>query len=122
MSPELAPPGFRAFSNSPALRRLLQAHFGAALTWARERGGEYAALEAEREALGAPHLLADMVDDRLLQTGRASRDFTLTIIELPLAQPRAWYLEPDTIIMSRELLSQPHLFRSYVQPVVDLLV
>jgi hypothetical protein len=121
MSPELAPPGFRAFSNSPALRRLLQAHFGAALTWARERGGEYAALEAEREALGAPHLLADMVDDRLLQTGRASRDFTLTIIELPLAQPRAWYLEPDTIIMSRELLSQPQLFRSYVQPVVDLL-
>ena len=122
MSPELGPPGFRAFSNSPALRRVLQAHFGAALTWARERRGEYVALEAEREASGAAQLLADMVDDRLLEVGRPARDFTLTIIELPLAEPRAWYLEPDKIIMSHELLSQPELFRSYVQPVVDLLV
>ncbi|QCB96849.1 hypothetical protein E5206_07820 [Arthrobacter sp. PAMC25564] len=122
MSPELAPPAFGAFGNSPALRRVLQAHFGAALTWARERRGEYAALEAEREAGGATEFLADMVEDRLLEVGRASRDFDLTIIELPLAEPRAWYLEPSTIIMSHDLLSQPELFRSYVQPVVDLLV
>lgn len=39
MEPELGPPGFRAFGNSPALRRVLQAHFGAALSWARERRG-----------------------------------------------------------------------------------
>ncbi len=122
MSPELAPPAFRAFGNSPALRRVLQAHFGAALSWARERRGEYLALEAEREANGSNELLADMVEDRLLEVGRASQDFGLTIIELPLAEPRAWYLEPDKILMSHELLSQPELFRSYVQPVVDLLV
>lgn len=122
MSPELAPPAFRAFGNSPALRRILQAHFGAALTWARERRGEYLALEAEREASGAGLLLPDLVDDRLLEVGRASRDFELTIIELPLAEPRAWYLEPDKIIMSHELLGSPDLFRSYVQPVVELLV
>ena len=71
MSPELGPPGFRAFSNSPALRRVLQAHFGAALSWARERRGEYVALEAEREAGGGVQLLADMVDDRLMEVGRA---------------------------------------------------
>ncbi len=122
MSPALAPPEFPAFSNSPALRRVLQAHFGAALTWARERRGEYAALEAARDTSGAALLLSDMVEDRLLDAGRAAREFTLTIIELPLAEPRAWYLEPDKMIMSRELLSQPELFRSYVQPVVDLLV
>ena len=50
MSPELSPPGFRSFANSPALRKVLQAHFGAALTWARERRAEYAELEAERKA------------------------------------------------------------------------
>jgi hypothetical protein len=122
MSPELGPPGFRSFSNSPALRRVLQAHFGAALSWARERRGEYLALEAEREAAGGVQLLQDMVDDRLLEVGRAANEFTLTIIELPLAEPRAWYLEPDKIIMSSDLMSQPELFRSYVQPVVDLLV
>jgi hypothetical protein len=101
---------------------VLQAHFGAALSWARERRGEYLALEAEREAAGGVPLLQDMVDDRLLEVGRAANDFNLTIIELPLAEPRAWYLEPDKIIMSSDLLSQPELFRSYVQPVVDLLV
>ena len=58
----------------------------------------------------------------LLEVGRGSRDFTLTIIELPLSEPRAWYLEPDKIIMSHELLTQPEVFRSYVQPVVELLV
>jgi hypothetical protein len=122
MAPEMAPPGFDAFGNSPALRRVLQAHFGSALTWARERRGEYATLEAEREASGAPQLLGDMVEDRLLEVGRGSRDFTLTIIELPLTETRAWYLEPDKIIMSHELLSLPEVFRSYVQPVVELLV
>jgi hypothetical protein len=122
MSPTLGPPGFRAFSNSPALRRVLQAHFGAALSWARERRGEYAALEAEREAGGGVQLLADMVDDRLLEVGRDANPFNLTIIELPLAEQRAWYVEPDKIFMSRELTSDQELFRSYVQPVVDLLV
>jgi hypothetical protein len=39
-----------------------------------------------------------------------------------LTEPRAWYLEPDKIIMSNELLTQPEVFRSYVQPVVELLV
>lgn len=121
-SPELTPPEFAAFGNSPALQRVLQAHFGAALTWARERRSEYAELEAERVASGTNQMLEDMVDDRLLEVGRDSRDFTLTIIELPLNEDRAWYLEPDKIIMSRKLMSQPELFRSYVQPVVEILV
>ncbi|WP_066292955.1 hypothetical protein [Arthrobacter sp. B6] len=122
MSPDLTPPTFEAFGNSPALQRVLQAHFGAALTWARERRSEYAELEAERVASGSDQLLDDMVDDRLMEVGRGSRDFNLTIIELPLNEQRAWYLEPDKIIMSHELMSQPELFRSYVQPVVEMLV
>ncbi|MDQ0663627.1 hypothetical protein QFZ35_002125 [Arthrobacter ulcerisalmonis] len=121
-SPELAPPGFEAFGNSPALQRVLQAHFGSALTWARERRSEYAELEAERVASGIDQLLEDMVDDRLMEVGRDSRDFTLTIIEMPLDEQRAWYLEPDKIIMSRHLMGQPDLFRSYVQPVLEILV
>ncbi|KIC66541.1 hypothetical protein AB0284_01720 [Pseudarthrobacter phenanthrenivorans] len=122
MAPELSPPSFEAFGNSPALQRVLQAHFGAALTWARERRSEYAELEAERVATGTDQLLGEMVDDRLMEVGRDSRDFTLTIIELPLDEQRAWYLEPDKIIMSQELMGQPELFRSYVQPVLEILV
>jgi hypothetical protein len=67
-------------------------------------------------------LLADMVDDKLLEVGRDANPFNLTIIELPLAEQRAWYVEPDKIFMSHELTSDQELFRSYVQPVVDLLV
>jgi hypothetical protein len=121
-SPELSPPDFKAFGNSPALQRVLQAHFGSALTWARERRSEYAELEAERVASGIDQLIGDMVDDRLMEVGRDSRDFTLTIIELPLDEQRAWYLEPDKMIMSHELMGQPELFRSYVQPVLEILV
>ncbi|MFJ5860626.1 hypothetical protein ACIQCM_04325 [Pseudarthrobacter sp. NPDC092439] len=119
---ELTPPDFEAFGNSPALQRVLQAHFGSALMWARERRSEYAELEAERAASGADQLLEDMVDDRLMEVGRDARDFNLTIIELPLNEQRAWFLEPDKIIMSHHLMSQPELFRSYVQPVVEIMV
>lgn len=122
MEPDTGPPEFEKFGSSPALRRVLQAHFGAALSWARDRQREYASLEAERTADGLPQVLADMVEDRLLDVGRAAHEFELTIIELPLAEPRAWYLEPDKMIMSSDLLSDPELFRSYVQPVVELLV
>ena len=121
-SPDLTPPDFEAFGNSPALQRVLQAHFGSALTWARERRSEYAELEAERAASGTDQLLGEMVDDRLMEVGRDSRDFKLTIIELPLNEQRAWYLEPDKIIMSHQLMGRPELFRSYVQPVVEMLV
>ncbi len=120
-APRLTPPDFKAFSNSPALRRVLRAHFGAALSWARERVAEYQEIEAEREASGATLVLGDLVEDRLLEVGRSSRDFQLSIIELPLNEPRAWYLEPDKMIMSERLLSQPEIFRSYVQPVVEML-
>ncbi|GAT85903.1 hypothetical protein CVCC1112_563 [Paenarthrobacter nicotinovorans] len=118
---ELEPPSFKAFGNSPALQRVLQAHFGSALGWATDRIDEYARLEAERAASGLNQVLSEMVEDRLLEVGRSSRDFDLTIIELPLNEPRAWYLEPDTMIMSHRLMSQPEAFRSYVQPVVEML-
>lgn len=93
----------------------------AALAWATDRIDEYADLEAAREANGVTNVLNELVEDRLLEVGRSSRDFDLTIIELPLTEPRAWYLEPSTIFMSHRLLSQPDVFRSYVQPVVELL-
>ncbi|MFJ5954865.1 hypothetical protein ACIQC5_02785 [Paenarthrobacter sp. NPDC092416] len=118
---ELAPPSFHAFGNSPALQRVLQAHFGAALGWAEDRIEEYSKIEAIRETNGMTQVLNEMVEDRLLEVGRSSRDFDLTIIELPLNEPRAWYLEPSTMIMSHKLLSEPEMFRSYVQPVVEIL-
>lgn len=120
-APELEPPQFNGFEGNPALQRVLQAHFGAALTWAQERTSDYQLLAAERETMGETKLLAKLVQDRELELGRNSRDFTLRIVELPLAQPRAWFVEPDRMLMSQELLGQPQLFTSYVQPVIEML-
>lgn len=122
MSPAVEPPSFPAFGHAPALQRSLQAHFGAALTWARERRAEYERLEKEREASGATDLLREIVEERQLEVGPSARDFTLTIIELPLCEDRAWLVNADKVIMSQSLLADKEAFRSYLKPVVELLI
>ncbi len=122
MEPPLVPPNFGDFAGMPALQRVLQAHYGAALTWSREQDSAYRLMAAERETLGGHKVLADLVQNREMELGRSARDFTLTIVEMPLAEPRAWFIEPDRLIMSQHLLDDQQNFLSYVQPVVELLV
>ncbi|GAB4099921.1 hypothetical protein [Sinomonas halotolerans] len=122
MSPAVEPPGFSSFREAPALQRTLQAHFGHALTWARERRAEYERLEREREGRGDTDVLREIVEERQLEVGSAARDFALTIIELPLAEERAWLVNADKVIMSQSLLSDREAVRSYLKPVVELLV
>ncbi len=122
MSPALEPPNFTAFGEAPALQRSLQAHFGSALAWARERRAEYERLERERASNGATDVLREIVEERQLEAGTAARDFNLTIIELPLSEDRAWLVNTDKVIMSQHLLEDPEAFRSYLKPVVELLM
>lgn len=122
MSPAVEPPAFGAFGEAPALQRSLQAHFGAALTWARERRAEYERLERKREAVGASDVLREIVEERQLEVGTTARDFSLTIIELPLSEDRAWLVNADKVIMSQSLLEDREAFRSYLKPVVELLM
>jgi len=118
----LAPPSFPAFDDSPALQKLLQAHFGAAITWARERIGDYHVLAQEREASGRDKLIGRLVQDREMELGRGARSFELKLIELPLSEPRAWYVEPDRVLLSQTLIDDEQDFRSYLQPIIELLV
>ncbi|MGO4384197.1 hypothetical protein [Specibacter sp. RAF43] len=120
--PALTPPEFPELAGLPALQRVVQAHFGAALTWSREQSKAYSLLSAERETLGGHKILADLVQNREMELGRSARDFTLSIVEMPLAEPRAWFIEPDRLIMSQHLIDDQQNFLSYVQPVVELLV
>lgn len=120
--PSLTPPVFPEIAGMPALQRVVQAHFGAALAWAREQSRTYALMATERETLGGHKILADLVQNREMELGRSARDFTLTIVEMPLAEPRAWFIEPNRLIMSEHLLDDQANFLSYVQPVVELLV
>ncbi|NKX53745.1 hypothetical protein [Arthrobacter mobilis] len=118
----LAPPSFPAFADSPALQKLLQAHFGAAMTWARERISDYNLLAQEREANGRDKLIGQLVQDREMELGRGARSFELKLIELPLSEPRAWYVEPDRVLLCQTLLDDEQDFRSYIQPIIELLV
>jgi hypothetical protein len=119
---KLAPPSFPAFAGSPALQLLLQAHFGAGMSWARARMAEYAKLAQEREAKGTNGLIRELVQDREMELGRAARTFELKLIELPLCEPRAWFVEPDRVLLCQTLMDDEGAFRSYLQPIVELIV
>ena len=119
---ELTPPDFPELAGMPALQRVAHAHYGAALSWSREQTQLYSIMSAERETLGGHKILADLVQNREMELGRSARDFTLTIVEVPLAEQRAWFIEPNRLIMSSHLLADQDVFRSYVQPVVEMLV
>lgn len=120
--PSLSPPDFPELAGMPALQRVAHAHFGAAVSWSREQAQVYSSMAAQRETMGDHKILADLVQNREMELGRSARDFTLTIVEIPLAEPRAWFIEPDRLIMSSHLLDDQETFRSFVQPVVELLV
>ncbi len=118
----LTAPDFPQLAGMPALQRVAHAHYGAALNWAREQAQLYSAMAAQRETLGGHKILADLVQNREMELGRSARDFTLTIVEVPLAEQRAWFIEPNRLIMSSHLLDEQETFRSFVQPIVELLV
>ena len=120
--PDVSPPDFTEFSTAPALQRSLQAHFGSAFTWARERRAEYERLEARREARGDHRILQEMVAGRQLEVGPLAKDFDLRIIELPLAEDRAWLVTSDKVIMSQSLMDDAETFRSFLEPVLEILV
>ncbi|MDO5743633.1 MAG: hypothetical protein Q4P23_04125 [Micrococcaceae bacterium] len=112
-------PDFSDFSDSPSLQHLLRAHYGSAYTWTQSRLGEY-----QDVCLGDSNELVAMVAQLLAEReleGTINRGFHLKLVELPLAERRAWFVEPDTVILSQELIRDATLFRSYLGPIVDLL-
>lgn len=112
-------PDFADFSDSPSLQHLLRAHYGNAYTWTQRRLGEYQeyALDHTTEQLA---LLGQLFAERELE-GKNVSQMHLKLVELPLAERRAWFVEPDTVILSQELMRDETLFRSYLAPIIDLL-
>lgn len=115
------PPDFEALDGMEALKALLRAHVGAATAWAEERCAEYALHAGSRGVGSVEYLLGQMLQERELELGRAARHFTLEVIELPLGVRRAWWVEPNTLLMCQELFEDEHAFRSYVDPVITML-
>jgi hypothetical protein len=115
------PPRLEALDGMEALKALMRAHFGAATAWAEERCAEYALHSGARGADTMENLLARILEERELELGRAARRFSLQIVELPLGVHRAWWVEPDKLLMCQDLFDDERSFRSYVEPVVKML-
>ncbi|MDQ0735622.1 hypothetical protein [Arthrobacter agilis] len=115
------PPLFEALDGMEALKGLLRAHVGAATDWAEERCAEYALHAGARGADSMESLLARLVQEREFELGRAARRFTLEVVELPLGVRRAWWVEPDKLLMCQDLFDDERSFRSYVEPVIRAL-
>ena len=118
---EATAPHFPELESLPALQRLAQAHYGTAIDWSRDRRAEYAALKRRRGRAQPRDPFEQLVEERELELGRDARAFTLQVVELPLSEPRAWFVEPATLLMSQDLSDDAQAFGSYVRPVVELL-
>lgn len=115
------PPDFPEFDSMPALQRLTHAHYGTALTWTQERDAEWRQREIKRMQDGGQRRFGDLVRERELELGRPARNFSLAVVELPLSEVRAWFVEPDMLILSEDLYDDEATFRSFVQPVVEII-
>ncbi|MBB2996504.1 hypothetical protein [Paeniglutamicibacter cryotolerans] len=115
-------PDFSCFDDSPTLQVLMRAHYGSAMSWAEDRIAEYEALSRRHASIGRRALLERIIDEQIMEMEREPRAFTLNLVELPLTEPRAWFVEPSLVILSQHLIEDPELFRSYLQPVIKFLI
>ncbi|GAA2172068.1 hypothetical protein GCM10009784_01070 [Arthrobacter parietis] len=115
------PPDFPELDSMPALQRLTHAHYGTALEWTQERDASWCEREQQRMHDVGQRRFGDLVRERELELGRPARNFSLSVVELPLSEDRAWYVEPDMLILSEDLYDDEATFRSYVQPVVEII-
>lgn len=118
--PGATPPHFPELKSLPALQLLAQAHYGSAMEWSNARIAELTILAQRRQP--EKDLFEQLIQERELELGRNAQAFTLQVVELPLSEPRAWLVDPGTLLMSQDLPDDEQAFASYVRPVVELLV
>jgi hypothetical protein len=117
----LHPPHFAEFDRTLELQALIIEHYSAALAWAEARHSEYAQTSLAQHAVRAADIV-DVVRDREHELRRQAGYFRLDISVLPLAQPGAWIVGPDSIVMSKSLRDDSRAFREWFRPIVEALV
>ncbi|PJJ63544.1 hypothetical protein CLV54_1214 [Compostimonas suwonensis] len=119
--PRPRPPHFEAFDRELALQDLMLAHFDRADAWAIEQRRFYAARAAERMG-SRPTDISDVIRDREHELRRRAFTFRLDLNVLPLEEPGAWIVAPNTIIVSESLRDDSASFRSWLTPVIHAIV
>lgn len=112
-------PDFIQFADSPTLQQLLRAHYGSAYSWTQSRMGEYQ--DYCRKNTSERSTLVSQVFFELELNSAGASDVHLHLVELPLAEPRAWFVEPNTVLISQSLVHDAELFRSYLGPIISMI-
>lgn len=115
------PPHFAAFDRELALQDFVIERFQDAVAWALERRAEYVADDLLHHAEYSADIV-DVVRGREHDLRRQAGSFRLDIEVLPLAEPGAWVVGPDTVVISRSIRDDHEAFRTWFTPLVTALV
>ncbi|WP_308464926.1 hypothetical protein [Rathayibacter soli] len=117
----LRPPHFAEFDRQLELQDLIIRHYDTALAWTSARHDEYARTSLQQHATRAADIV-DIVRDREHELRRQAGYFRLDIAVLPLAEPGAWIVGPNSVVASQSLREDSASFRAWFRPFVEALV
>lgn len=120
-STAFVPPHFAAFDRELVLQDLVIERFQDAVAWAKERRAEYID-DDQAHRLEYSADVVDIVRGREHELRRQAGSFRLDIEALPLAEPGAWIVGPDTVVISWSLRDDHEAFRRWFEPLVAALV
>jgi hypothetical protein len=117
----LQPPHFAAFDRAIELQDLIVTYYDDAYLWAAQRHEEYARASTELHAKRAADIV-DVVRAREHELRRQAGYFRLDIAVMPLAEPGAWIVGPNSVVISQSLRDDSGAFREWFTPVIAALV
>jgi hypothetical protein len=117
----LRPPHFAEFDRLIALQDLIIDNYDAALAWTSARHDEYVRTSIAEHAKRAADIV-DVVRDREHELRRQAGYFRLDIAVLPLAEPGAWIVGPNSVVLSQSMRNDSAAFRKWFRPIVEALV
>ncbi|NNC10908.1 hypothetical protein HII28_03315 [Planctomonas sp. JC2975] len=120
-STSFVPPHFAAFDRELELQDLVIERFADAVAWSNARRAEYLADDLRHHAEYSADIV-EVVREREHELRRQAGSFRLDIEALPLAEPGAWVVGPDTVVISWSLRDDHRAFRDWFEPLVAALV
>ncbi|MHA7986819.1 hypothetical protein ACX9R5_13555 [Rathayibacter sp. CAU 1779] len=120
-STSFVPPHFAAFDRELELQDLVIERFADAVAWSNARRAEYLADDLRHHDEYSADIV-EVVREREHELRRQAGSFRLDIEALPLAEPGAWVVGPDTVVISWSLRDDHRAFRDWFEPLVAALV
>lgn len=104
----------------PELAKLARSHYGQTTLFAQQHSEDFAAQSQDY----IPHRLNE-IEQIIIEHGvdhaQGEQERNISIIDVPLKEPRAWLTGGSTILASSSLLRDQQAFRGFIQPMVTII-